>query len=76
MNLATWLEAEKGRAAALAAHFNLTPSAVSQWKLNGVPPRKMKAVREFSGGQVTLEEMVPQGADDGDGVLHRTSEVR
>ena len=59
MDLTTWLEAEKGRSAALAAHFGKTPAAVSQWKTNGVPLGLMKAVRDFTGGAVTLEEMVP-----------------
>lgn len=59
MNFTTWVEAEKGRAAALAARFGKTPAAVSQWKRNGVPVELMKAVRDISGGAVTLEEMVP-----------------
>lgn len=60
MNITDWLEAEKGRAAALAAHFGKTPAAVSQWKTNGVPLHLMKPVRDFTGGAVTLEEMVPE----------------
>lgn len=60
MDLTTWLEAEKGRAAALAAHFGKTPAAISQWKSNGVPLGLMKAVRDFTGGAVTLEELVPE----------------
>ncbi len=59
MNLTAWLEDEKGRSAALAAHFSLTPSAVSQWKINGVPRDKMRAVRDFTCGSVSLEEMLP-----------------
>jgi DNA-binding transcriptional regulator YdaS (Cro superfamily) len=59
MDLTTWLEAEKGRSAALAAHFGKTPAAISQWKRNGVPLDVMKAVRDFTAGEVTLEEMVP-----------------
>ena len=59
MNLTRWLEAEKGRSAALAVHFDVSASAISQWKANGVPLDNMKAVREFTGGAVTLEEMVP-----------------
>jgi DNA-binding transcriptional regulator YdaS (Cro superfamily) len=62
MDLNTWLAAEKGRAAALAAHFAVTPAAISQWKSNGVPVAHMKAVRDFTGGEVTLEEMVPPSA--------------
>lgn len=59
MDLPTWLDADRGRLTALAAHFGLTQSAVSQWRSNGVPPQRMKAVREFTGGAVTLEEMLP-----------------
>ncbi len=59
MDLTSWLEAEKGRSVALAAHFEKSTSAVSQWKTNGVPLALMKAVRDFTGGVVTLEEMVP-----------------
>ncbi len=60
MNLTTWLEAEKGRSAALAAHFGVTAAAVSQWKTNGVPLANMKAVRDFTRNAVTLDEMVPE----------------
>jgi DNA-binding transcriptional regulator YdaS (Cro superfamily) len=63
MDINTWLEAEKGRSATLAEHFGVTPSAVSQWKKNGVPLDFMKAVREFTGGAVTLDEMVPEAAE-------------
>ncbi len=59
MNITEWLDAEKGRAAAMAAHFGKTPAAVSQWKRNGVPLDLMKSIRDFTGGAVTLEEMVP-----------------
>lgn len=62
MMLNEWLAAEKGRSAALAAHFGVSPAAVSQWKSNGVPLAHMKAVRDFTGGAVTLEEMVPEPA--------------
>lgn len=43
----------------MAAHFNVSPAAVSQWKTNGVPLANMKAVRDYTCGEVTLEEMVP-----------------
>ena len=62
MDLTTWLEAEKGRSASLAKHFNVTRAAVSQWKTNGIPVGNMKGVREFTQGRVTLEEMVPDAA--------------
>lgn len=60
MDLITWLEAEKGRSVALATRFGISKAAVSQWKSNGVPVGLMKAVRDFTGGAVTLEEMVPE----------------
>ena len=59
MELTTWLDADRGRLTALAAHFRLTQSAVSQWRANGVPPQRMKAVREFTLGLVTLDDMLP-----------------
>lgn len=60
MNLPDWLDAERGRLTLLAAHFDLTQSAISQWRVNGVPPGRMKAVRDFSGGLVSLDEMLPE----------------
>jgi DNA-binding transcriptional regulator YdaS (Cro superfamily) len=63
MDLKTWLEAQTGRSSALAEHFGLTRAAISQWKTNGVPLRHMKAVREFTGDEVGLEEMVPPMQD-------------
>lgn len=60
MKLNDWLEAEKGRAASLAAYLQKTPAAISQWKTNGVPVSLMRAVRDFTAGEVTLEDMVPE----------------
>lgn len=59
MTLIDWLDADRGRLTALAAHFGLTQSAVSQWRTNGVPTARMKAVRDFTDGAVTLDEMLP-----------------
>lgn len=59
MKLNEWLAAEIGRTKALADHFGLTPSAVSQWKDNGIPPRRMLAIRDFTDGAVSVEEMLP-----------------
>jgi DNA-binding transcriptional regulator YdaS (Cro superfamily) len=59
MHINDWLEAEVGRSRALADHIGVTKAAVSQWKTNGIPLAHMKRVREYTGGQVTLEEMVP-----------------
>lgn len=57
MRLETWLDAEAGRATALAAHFNVTRAAVSQWRDNGVPRDRMIAVRAYTKGAVKLDEM-------------------
>ena len=54
-----WLDSVEGRTNAVAAHFGVTKSAVSQWRGRGVPVDNMKAMRDFTGGQVTLEEMIP-----------------
>lgn len=62
MDLTSWLEAERGRATRLAAHFRVTQSAISQWRVKGVPVAHMRAVRDFTGGDVTLEEMLPMPA--------------
>ncbi len=62
MDLTSWLEAQKGRASSLAAHFGRSRAAVSLWKSKGVPVDLMKAVRDFTGGAVTLEDMVPEPA--------------
>jgi DNA-binding transcriptional regulator YdaS (Cro superfamily) len=59
MNFPSWLDADRGRLTAVAAHFGLSQSAVSQWRTNGVPPGRMKAVRDFTDGAVTLDEMLP-----------------
>lgn len=59
MKLTTWLDADRGRLTALARHFGLTQSAVSQWRPNGVPRGRMKAVRAFTAWEVTLDEMLP-----------------
>lgn len=59
MTFSDWLDADRGRLTALAAQFGLTQSAVSQWRVNGVPRARMKAVRDFTDGAVSLDEMLP-----------------
>lgn len=60
MKFADWLDAGRGRLTAVASAFGLTPGAVSQWRESGVPVARMKAVRDLSNGEVTLEDMVPE----------------
>jgi hypothetical protein len=59
MDFKNWVEQERGRAAALADFFCVGKAAITQWKTNGVPISRMKAVRDFSKGEVTLESMLP-----------------
>jgi|GEM_PF-5578760 len=58
MNLKTWLEEERGRQKALAEHLGLTAGRVSQMADDGVPPKYMLSVRDFTGGAVSLESLV------------------
>lgn len=44
----------------MAEHFGVNKTAVWGWKVHGVPPTRMKAVRDFTLGKVTLEDMVPE----------------
>ncbi|MBD9406258.1 hypothetical protein IB236_12995 [Acidovorax sp. ACV02] len=60
LKLKTWLDAERGRATALANHLGLTLSRISQFADDGVPPKYMLAVRDFSHGEVTLDSMVQE----------------
>lgn len=59
MNLSAWLDSDRGRLTAMAQHFELTQSAISQWRDKGVPRARMKAVRDFTGGAVSLDDMLP-----------------
>lgn len=65
MRFAEWLKESPGRATDAARHFQVTPSAISQWAAKGVPVARMKAVRDFTAGAVSLEELVPD-ADEAD----------
>ena len=61
MRLGQWLKAEKGRGTALAAHLGVSRAMVS---LIGkervrVPQRHFRAIRDYTGGAVTLEELLP-----------------
>lgn len=42
----------------MAQHFRVTESAVSQWA-DKVPVRRMKAIRDYTLGAVSIEEMIP-----------------
>ena len=58
MHLREWLDSERGRYGALAAHLGVTLGRVSQMARDGVPKAHMLAVRDFTVGAVTVEEML------------------
>lgn len=58
MELKTWLSAERGRVTSLAKYLNLSVGRISQMADDGVPPKYMLAIRDFSNGEVPLESLV------------------
>lgn len=64
MNLKTWLDKERGRQKALAAHLGLTAGRVSQMADDGVPTKYMLSVRDFTQGSVSLESLVQDRTAD------------
>jgi hypothetical protein len=64
MKLKTWLDAERGRSAALAAHLALTAGRISQMAADGVPVKFMQVVSAFTGGEVSITDMVDERTPD------------
>lgn len=64
MNLKPWLDAERGRYKALATHLQVSTGRISQMADEGVPPKYMLAVRDFTNGEVSLEELVQARTPD------------
>ncbi|MBD9530436.1 hypothetical protein IB233_02160 [Comamonas sp. CMM01] len=58
MELKTWLNAERGRASALAQHLGVSQGRITQMADEGVPTKHMRKVRDFTKQIVTLESMV------------------
>lgn len=58
IKLKSWLGAERGRATSLAAHLGVSLGRISQMADDGVPPKYMLSVRDFTAGAVSLESMV------------------
>lgn len=58
MNLKNWLNAEKGRATALAQRLGVTCGRITQIADDGVPLKYMMEIISVTEGAVTLEEMV------------------
>lgn len=44
----------------IARHFKITESAVSQWKINGIPPRRAIDLEKLLAGQITRHELCPE----------------
>lgn len=59
LTLDEWLGLEKGRAAKMAADFDVAPASISEWRQKHVPHARMKAVHEYTGGAVPYELMLP-----------------
>ena len=57
MDLHTWLDAEPGRASALAAALGVSKTAVSLWRTCGVPLGHMSAISDHTSGAVTVSAM-------------------
>ena len=64
MKLKSWLDEERGRASALAAHLGLTAGRISQMAADGVPVKFMQTVSAFTGGDVSITEMVDERTPD------------
>lgn len=56
--LRTWISARRGRASSLALHLNVSRGRITQIADHGVPAKHMLAIRDFTAGEVTLEDLV------------------
>lgn len=64
MKLKPWLDEERGRYTALANHLRVSVGRVSQMADDGVSTKYLFAVRDFTGGAVSLEELVEARTPD------------
>lgn len=64
MKLKAWLNQERGRSRGLADHLGVSPGRVTQMADDGVPPKFMFAVRDFTRGKVSLEDLVEARTPD------------
>ena len=58
MDLHTWLDDDKGRAAWLAEQLGRSKTAVSLWRGQGVPMPLIPAIVDLTAGAVTDHEML------------------
>jgi len=63
MKLQTWLKLERGRGASLALQLEIKPPQVADWVSGDrqVPIVHMAAIEAFTRGEVTRQEMCPDG---------------
>jgi DNA-binding transcriptional regulator YdaS (Cro superfamily) len=61
MRLKDWLKGESGRGSALARYLGVSCAMVSYMGSEQVrvPPRHYRGIRDFSGGAVSIEELLP-----------------
>jgi DNA-binding transcriptional regulator YdaS (Cro superfamily) len=64
MKLKHWLDEERGRYTALAVHLGVSVGRVSQMADDGVSTKYLFAVRDFTSGSVSLEELVEARTKD------------
>ena len=64
MKLKYWLDVERGRYTALAVHLDVSVSRISQIADDGVPVKFMQSVSAFTGGEVTIEDLVNERTPD------------
>lgn len=64
MNFGQWLDAERGRQSRVAETFNVSLSAVSQWRTNGVPRDRILEVHEITEREVSIEELLRVPTDE------------
>lgn len=62
MKFSDWLDAEKGRTKAVAEHFGVSLSAVTQWR-DGVPRERMRDLHSLTAAEVGYEDMLPTQAE-------------
>lgn len=60
MDFCEWLDGERGRQLRVAEYFDVTPSAVSQWRRNGVPRDKIAQVHELTKRAVSIASLLEQ----------------
>jgi DNA-binding transcriptional regulator YdaS (Cro superfamily) len=58
MDLHQWLDAEEGRAKWLAESLGVSKSAVSNWRLQGVPMLHMERIEALTAGAVRPDSML------------------